>query len=247
MLSAQIAQVRISSAYEIEGLMAEDGEFYVGASQVAALFSFDANQASRTIKALLSGAFPFDFQFLKARTNLNSKAVNVLTLSQFEMVVTRLGHRQNPVAMSIGEDLVGLGLRQLFCDAFGVKFEAEDRLEWLKIRAETKRLCRELSDQIKVWMDGRECSAPEAIYYANAFDAINVGLFGKKAKVIREELKLPPGSLQRDNFGSKSLRLIETVQEGAARHMQVNPDISPVDAVKYIITANHMPVRDYNL
>jgi hypothetical protein len=72
-------------------------------------------------------------------------------------------------------------------------------------------------------------------------------LFGKKAKIIREELNLPPGGLQRNHFGSKSLRLIETVQESATRHMQANPGISPVEAVKYIISVNHMPIRDYSL
>jgi hypothetical protein len=244
MLSAQIAKVRISSEYEIEGLMGEDGEFYVGASQVATLFSLSMAHASRDIKALLGG----DFQLTKMRTNLNSKAVNVLTLSQFEMTMTRLSFRQNPVAMSIREDLVGLGLRQLFCDAFGVKFEAEEREEWLKVRAMTKQLYRELADRIQIWQSGRECSAPEWTYYANAFDAINVGLFGKKAKTIREELGLSSGwILQRDYFGPRALYLIQSVQGGAARYMEFDSSVRPVDAVNHIIAANFISVVDYNL
>lgn len=244
MLTAKTAKVRISSAYEIDGLMGEDGEFYVSVSQVATLFQLTEKNPSSTIKGLLG----ITSSFIKVQPDTSPKAVNVLTLLQFERLTLELVAGQNKTAISIMRDSVGRNLRQLSSDGFKVQLGAEERNDWDDIRAITTLFSGEFFNQIKVWMSQRECGDPKATHYADVFDAINVGLFGKTAETIREELGLSSGTgLQRDHFGPRALYLIRITQREAARYMKLKPDMSPVVAVKYTITVTRTPVVDYRL
>jgi hypothetical protein len=206
------------------------------------LFSFDKNQALRSLKPFLPKGFSFD----KAQTPLNSKPVNILSLPDFELLLFELICAGNPIAKSFGRDLVGLSLQQLFCDAFGLKFEAEDRQSWLLARQESKDLFYDLANAIKKWTEGRECSAPAWTYYSNAYDAINLGLFGMKSAKIREALELPAGSgLCRDHFGRSALRHLIQVQGTASRMMARDPGLKPIEAVKVAIRSNMFESQDY--
>jgi hypothetical protein len=57
--------------------MGDDGQYYVAVPQLCVLLSVPLKNASRELKALLGA----NFSFLQARTTLNSKAVNVLTIA----------------------------------------------------------------------------------------------------------------------------------------------------------------------
>lgn len=46
---------------KIEGLMLPDSSYAIAVLQLAEVFSFDKNQASRTVKSLLGKDFQFDF------------------------------------------------------------------------------------------------------------------------------------------------------------------------------------------
>ena len=109
---------------EIEGLMAEDGEYGIAIPQVAKRFSFPIKHASRDLKAMLDkdSSLP-----TKWKTDLNSKAVNVITLKQFEKVVFELALKGNQGAVDFCRALIGDSLEQLFADAFGKKREKEER------------------------------------------------------------------------------------------------------------------------
>jgi hypothetical protein len=241
-IKAQIAQVNLGHI-QIEGLMGSDGRFYVAVPQIADRFQFDKNQASRDLKALLGGGFQFD----KAITPLNPKAVNAVTLDQFHRILIELGFKGNALVREILRDMSALGLHQLFCDAFDIKNNAEDRAAWLQQRIESKQLFWELTQQIKIWMDGRYCSAPEFTYYSNAFDCLNLQLFGKKSKVIRAELGVDsPSGLTRNHFGVTALRNIGLVQSGSARMME-REKVSPTEAVKHIVSVNYIEPVDYRL
>jgi len=66
---------------EIEGLRFDDnGEYAIAVSQICSIFSFLIKNASRDLKAILDE----DFSFLKARTTLHPKAVNCVTLLEFD-------------------------------------------------------------------------------------------------------------------------------------------------------------------
>ncbi len=144
---AVITQVPIGKG-SIEGVRFVDTkevEFGIAVVQVASQFQFDTNQASRKLKSLLGK----DFQFDKARTEINPKAVNVLTLIQYERVLRLLDRAGNKQAQSVVDDLIGLSLHQIFCDAFDLEFEKRDRQDWLENRQNTKESYRELTDALK--------------------------------------------------------------------------------------------------
>lgn len=143
-IKAEITEVSIG-ILKIQGLMSENGEFGVAVPQVTEKFRFNKNQASRDLKALLGK----DFQFDKWKTPLNPKAVNVISLDYFQTLVRELDKRGNKAASEFVDALFGLSLHQLFCDAFGRKFEAQDRQAWLTTRYSTKHDFRPLTDLLK--------------------------------------------------------------------------------------------------
>jgi hypothetical protein len=232
-LSLDVAPVEIG-ILEIEGLLdPKTGTFYVGVPQIADQFQFLIKNAVRDIKGLLDK----DFQFLKAYTKLNPKAVNVVDLKNYERVVVGLARKGNPYANSFALDLIGLSLTQLFSDAFGIKFEEEQRQIYLIARQESKDLFYELGGQISIWFDETkaERSQPKERYFTNSFDAINLGLFGKRSKQIKTELGISSGALVRDNFTTESIRRITQVQSIAAATMRKNKNMKPNDAIKFAL------------
>jgi hypothetical protein len=143
-IKAEITIVPIG-ILSIEGLMNDSGEFGVGLPQVSDKFSVPHKNASRDVKALLGK----DFQFLKWKTPLNPKEVNVIPLERWSDLVFELAIKGNEKAIALSRALQGLSWHQLFCDAFGKKFEAEDRQRWLETRLSTKHDFRPLTDMLK--------------------------------------------------------------------------------------------------
>lgn len=109
---AIVAKVPIGK-FEIDGLMFEDGSYGVAIPQVSDLFLDNRNAASRDLKRLMGK----DFQPIKAKTELNSKAVNVLTLDQLFDLTLAL-YNKKPLAkymefacelgLHLGKDVEGL-------------------------------------------------------------------------------------------------------------------------------------------
>ena len=154
---AEITTVSIG-LIRLDGLMVEDGTFGIAVPQVCSVFQILNKNAQRDIKAILGKGF----QFLKWRSKLHPKAVNVLLLPDFELLIFELMLKQHPIAIEIGRSLMGLTLQQLFCDAFDIKFEQEERQEWLTNRQRTKETFKAcLTDALKVsgftepWQYGR--------------------------------------------------------------------------------------------
>ena len=147
---ATIAIVKMG-ILEIEGLRFEDnGEYAIAQQQVASLFGLSTNNVTRDLKAILAE----DSGLIKAKTNRNiGDAKNAteaaLNLVQFEKVIVVLSSRGNKKALELNLALVGLALTQLFCDAFGIKFDKDDRQQYLAKR-QTHR--EQFHPQYTVWL-----------------------------------------------------------------------------------------------
>lgn len=143
-VKAVVATVDIGH-HKIQGLMLPNGDFAIAVTQIAEMFQINSNQASRTLKPLLGK----DFQFDTTKSELHPKAVNILSLTDFEIVTLELVIRGNEAAIAFQRSLVGLALVQIFSDAFGIKFEKIDRQNWLKERQDGKFYRRSLTDAVK--------------------------------------------------------------------------------------------------
>ena len=82
---AVVTSVKIGHI-QIEGLMLPDGTFAIAVPQVARLFSINQSHASRDLKALLGTGITF----AKVQSELHSKAVNILDLTEFELLIAKL-------------------------------------------------------------------------------------------------------------------------------------------------------------
>ena len=243
-IKAQIAPIAFGNI-SFEGLLGDDGRFYIAVPQICELFSLSKVHASRDLKALMGKGSAF----AKAKTPLNSKEVNVIPFEAFEILIMALDRVSgNREAQIFRDTLTGLSLHQLACDAFGIKFEKEERQAWLLVRQESKDLFWELSGAVQAWMESRTCTAPPFTYYKNAFDALNRRLFGMPSKKIRESLGLSSNSaLCRDHFGRASLRHINQVQELAAKLMARDRSLAPIDAVNRAADANLLEPSDFRI
>jgi hypothetical protein len=113
-VKAVVAKVSIGSQYTIDGLRLDDGTFAVSVSQFAALISIRQDDAQRDFKTALGEGFQFD----TCTSDLNSQKVNVLSLSQFEILLTKYDREGNIYAKALRDALIGMALPELFCDSF---------------------------------------------------------------------------------------------------------------------------------
>ena len=248
-LEAKVTLVPIG-VDEIEGLMDEKGDYYVSLTQICKKFSFLNKNAARDIKHLMGKYSKFlknSTIFVKLRVpEMNRKPVNCLPLEHFEVLLIALDRiEHNAEARQIRDSLVGLSLNQLFCDAFGVKFEKEERQEWLKARMLTKETFWFMSGSIQRYYS---VYPREEKYfgqnYSEPFDALNFGLFGKRARDIKKILGITKGELNRDHFGKNSLKKIEMIQRIAEAQMDYH-NKKPIEAVKSAIALMNYQVGDF--
>ena len=236
MLTAIVSPVPIGNR-SIEGLLLQDGTYAIAVPQICSIFQFPIKNATRDIKAILGAGF----QFLKARTTLHPKAVNCVTLKDFEILTFELVLRGNSSAIAFTRDLLGFSLQVLFDDAFDKESTKESRQLWFKNRQSTKDSFWFLAPQIQAWIERNGSSHPQHHYIA-AFKAMSVGLFGKTPKEIRFELGTPKGDLIRDHFNDEALIRVDGVQRLAIP--LIRADMRPETAVKTAIAQfTYEPMR----
>ena len=80
--------------------------------------------------------------------------------------------------------------------------------------------------------------------YAEVFDTLNLGLFGKRSQDIKTELRIGKSKLNRDHFGRESLKRIEMIQRIAEAQV-THGDMKPCQAVNWAITKMHYGVMDF--
>ena len=230
---AEIATVNIG-CIEFEGLMLDDGTFGIAVPQVCSVFQTDKNQASRTIKSILGNNFQFD----KWRSILHPKAVNVLSLVDFEKLLRKLDRSGNLIAQELVDSLVGLSLQQLFSDAFCVKFEKEERQKWLEDRGNGKVYRRTLTDSIRDYL----LSHPreDSRLYPIVTDLIYLGIFNRQAAQLKVDWddKSP-----RDVMTNHELFLVAEVESLTSRLIDQD-SLHPLAAARQALRVLRIPVCD---
>lgn len=203
---------------EFEGLLLENGQFAIAQQQVAALFSVIPTSAPKWVKSLLGEGF----QLFSVKTDRNqgrrqNRSESALSLADFERVIVELTIKGNETAANITRALVGLSLTQLFSDAFGVKFEAQDRQNYLTARLAGKVTRRTLTDAIKAYLDTNEVSDNyRKFIYSNCSDKINRALFGKSAAKLCVERGCDKDEL-RNSHSEAELILIDRIEGHAVK------------------------------
>ena len=201
---ALVAKVPFGT-FEIDGLLFEDGSYGVAIPQISDLFMTNRNTASRDLKRLLGEGFKTS----KTKTEFNKNTTLSISLMEFERVLAKLDRAGNVKAQAFRDGLVGLSLQQLFCDAFGVRFETEQRQEWLEERFKTKKDFRPLTAQLK----------------ANGFtENCEYGLFVHK---MQQLIGLENGT--RDLADLRKLKELDNIQTSLIAYMECG--LKPYDAL----------------
>jgi hypothetical protein len=144
-VTAEITTVQIGQV-SFSGVMFPDGSYGVAIPQLVTLNLVPPDRSRKQLESLAGMTFK---THQKAKTKLNSKAVNVIGLQDFEVLLAKLDRAGNKNAQDFRDALVGLSLHQLFSDAFGIQFEKEDRQKWLENRFKTKHDFRPLTDELQ--------------------------------------------------------------------------------------------------
>lgn len=147
MVRANVSKVKIGPI-ELDGLMDENGLFYVGLPQLVEIEVVPPNRSIKQLESLIGNSFP-SHRITKLKTPLNSKEINAVPVEIFNSLIVELAFQGNASAEKLVRALVGLSLHQLFCDSFGQKFEKDDRQRWLETRFNTKHDFRPLTDQLQ--------------------------------------------------------------------------------------------------
>jgi len=203
-VKAIVAKVQFGT-FEIDGLLFEDGSYGVAIPQVSDLFLDNRNTASRDLKRLMGK----DFKTSKTKTPFNRNTTLSISLVDFEKVLAKLDRAGNVKAQDFRDGLVGLSLHQLFCDAFGIKFEAEQRQEWIEERFKTKKEFKPLTAQLK----------------ANGFtENYEYGLYIHK---MQQLIELEDGT--RDSADLGKLRDLSSIQTSLVAYMECG--LKPYEAL----------------
>ena len=96
---------------EFEGLMLPNSSYAIAISQLDALCLIRQNKASKDLKALLGNSFQLD----KTISELNPRAVNIISLSDFKKLLIKL---ENKPAQDLRDELIGLSFKQVLSEAF---------------------------------------------------------------------------------------------------------------------------------
>lgn len=224
---AVVATVKIGHI-ELEGLMLPNGDYAIAMSQIAGLNLIPPNRSFKQLKPLTGMNFQ---SHQKVRSELHPKGINVISLLDFEKLLAKLDRKGNKFAQELRDELIGLTLTQLFSDAFGQKFEKDDRQQWLKERQSGKYVRRTLTDAIKDYIDKTPLSDNDKKWiYSNASNTLNRLLFGQTAKQLCEHYQCQKDQL-RNQFERKDIVGIRRLEEYAMNLVDTR-SIHPVEAIK---------------
>lgn len=223
-MNAYVTKVSIG-LLTIDGLMDQSGNYFVAVPQMVALNLVPPNRSQKQLERLVG----VHFKTHKLKTEFSRHTTSCVPLRDFEVITFELALKGNSTALTLLRSLFGLSLQQLFCDAFSVRFEAEDRHNWLVERAggQDKRRC--LTDAIHDYLSSQGQGDARG-YYAQITNKIYQGIFNLDAYQIRQHLRVPDHHLTRDYLNNRELRTIATIEEIVMN--MIDNGTYPFDAVQ---------------
>lgn len=183
---AVIAQINLG-VIQVEGLMLPNSNFAIGVSQLAQILPnlVSPTHETRSVKRLLGISSPL----ARVTSEINSRAVNIISLEEFEKVLVEGAIRGDSDSINLLRDLVGLSLTQLWSDGFRIKFEKQEREEYLVSRVEH---LKEFHKRLTPWwkQDGCVSSADYIARVVEFKDAISLPKHKRVDDFTLEELRL---------------------------------------------------------
>lgn len=152
--------------------------------------------------------------------------------------------RDNP---ELALKMMQAGVRVFMHSTAGYKVSSKTQpTQCSKLRQEGKKARLSLTDVVKQWIENHpQMSANERKFiYINVSDALNVGLFGKKASKLREIIGCSRNDL-RDHFSDAEIVAIHTLEDLAARLVMFE-GLHPVRAVVKALETSHYRLGFYS-
>lgn len=232
---AKVAPITIGTE-QFEGLMDVDGQFYVALSQVGRIFSdqFLPKNVARDVERLLGK----DFNSFQIHSELSRRAVSVVDLRGFNLIIKRLARKGDPKAVAMDESLSENSLREIFCDGFGIATGTAERVQFLKDKMESIECRDELTDTIQGYCERHpELSEMErGRMYCNATDRLYKILTGVRARELRMIHGLEKGANVREWLRQQrqrsAVRLISGLEVSAAALIET--DVHPLAAISAV-------------
>jgi hypothetical protein len=157
----------------------------------------------------------------------------LIALDWVPSILQCLARSGNDGAWEILSVFAGLSLQQLFCDAFGEKFETAERQAWLQARYGAIEKRNEWTDSIKLYGETHEVSENwKRFIYANVSDRLNIALTGHKAAYWVAQFGCTSGTL-RENWNFRHLSNIDSIEKHAT--ILVLRGREPMDALNAAI------------
>jgi hypothetical protein len=205
---------------QIEGLMLPDGTYAVGVSQLARLFSFDTNQASRKLKPLLGK----DFKFPQAASELNSKKVNILNIADVTRLIYELAKQGNPIADEFMYSLVEEGLDRRFAKAFNQRITDDEYNARLRQRMDRILARYQFTDFIRDRYFELHGEKAPAQLYKDLTIMVNLALFNRRHFFC-----------DRDNMTDEQQRMITTFENVVSMKAKQHPNKEPKEIIELSI------------
>ncbi len=230
-MKANVTRIQIGNV-EFDGLMDQNGKFYVAIPQMVDLGLVPPNRSQKQLESLLGMVFS---SHVKLKTERNSKPLNSVSLLEFETIVAKLDRSGNKAAQDFRDLMVGLSLHQLFSDAFNIKFEKAERQEFIEKRLAGKVSRRTFTDAIRDYL-ARHPETPGQMarfMYSNASDLVNYRVLDRRAKQIKDDWNLTESQLIRDKMNSVELSRVQMIEDEATILVD-EFDTEPCEAVRQV-------------
>lgn len=219
---ALIKTINYGDKFSFYGLMLPDGTYGISVSQANNLFQFSStqNHAAQSLKRLCGE----EFRPHKISTEEENQKHNVITLEQLETVAIELMSQGNEFAKEFVKLNTGGFLRQRFADAFGERFELEERDAWIKERLQSKVARNNFTEAVKDYYVSRGAYDPSS-------DSTRQ-MFARLTNITKAALGFPLTKNHRDDASKDDLVVYQHAERSIAM-MISRKGLEPEEAINW--------------